>query len=346
MDIEQYIVPETVSVFQAMQQINNNARGILFVCRDGKLIASISDGDIRRGFLKGISPEETIKLIANYNPYYVKVDEIDNLQEYMKKYSITAVPIVDDNMIIKDIRFLIDKPVSPQSRLRNQVVIMAGGKGSRLKPYTDVLPKPLIPIGEKTIIEHILEQFESFGCKDFNIIVNYKKNLIKAYFTDSEKVWNIKFTEENRFLGTGGGLSLVKGYVKDTFFMSNCDILIQEDYSKILEYHKAQHNIVTLVCAKKEETIPYGTIEISDDGNVLGIKEKPRFSFNTNTGLYVLEPEFLDKIPVDTVIDITDVIEMCINAGEKVGAYIISEDKWMDMGQLDEMEKMKRKLEL
>ena len=223
---------------------------------------------------------------------------------------------------------------------------MAGGKGTRLYPYTQILPKPLIPIGEKTITEHIMSRFKEYGCSHFDMIVNYKKHFIKSYFLDNENTVDVDFIEETEFLGTGGGLRLLEGKYQSTIFMTNCDILIEEDYAKILEYHKKNNNIITMVCAEKNMLIPYGTVEISETGQALALKEKPRLSFITNTGFYVIEPEFLNMIPENTFIHITDIIQNCIDTGKKVGVYKILEEKWLDMGQMEEMERMRQKLNI
>lgn len=344
MILEDFMISEENTVREAMEKIDRNGRGILFVCRDEKLIAAISDGDIRRNIVRNTNLELPVSSAANYRPLYLQESEEARADEYMRHHVITAVPLVDDTMKLKNICFLFKKPLKPQKQLNNQVVIMAGGKGARLKPYTDILPKPLIPIGEKTIAEHILEHFERCGCSEFHMIVNYKKNLIKSYFADCEKQWQLSFTEEEKFCGTGGGLSLINHKMRDTFFMTNCDILIEADYGDILAHHKKQGNILTMVCAEKTVTMPYGTVEISEKGQVCALKEKPSFTFHTNTGLYVIEPEFLNKIPKDTVIDITDIIQSCIDAKEPVGVYTVAEEQWMDMGQIEEMEKMKERL--
>ena len=145
-------------------------------------------------------------------------------------------------------------------------------------------------------------------------------------------------------MGTGGGLRLLEGKYSSSFFMSNCDILVEEDYGKILRYHRENKNIVTMVCAKKNLIIPYGTVRVSDEGQALMLDEKPELSFVTNTGLYVLEPEFLQEIPQNVFIHITDIIQKCIDEKKRVGVYLISEDHWMDMGQLDELERMRKQL--
>lgn len=351
MTIKDYIVTEEMSLLETMKVIDKNASGNAFLCRDGVLLAAVSDGDVRRSLMRGLDVTTPVKEIANYHPAYLYQKDSHRAVSLMKEKAITALPILDEHNRIVDIRLLLKNTSFKKRDLQAPVVIMAGGKGTRLKPFTDILPKPLIPIGEKTITEHILERFSRFGCSDFYMIVNYKKNFIKAYFMDTagqeqKEMTPIHFVEEEKFLGTGGGIALVKDKVKETFFLTNCDILIEADYEDILKNHKEQRNLITIVCARKKVIIPYGTIEISEDGSVAAFKEKPSFEFQTNTGFYVIEPAFLDRIPADTHIDITDMIESCIKDGERVGTYLIEEDAWMDMGQLEELEKMRERMGL
>lgn len=346
MDLSNLMVTEEITVLETMEKINKNGYGIAFVCENKKLLAVITDGDIRRHILKNGNLNDPIQLISNYNPLSIFQDDPTDYTAFMISHHITAIPIVNRLQEIVSIECLYKDTIKQLINLDTPVVIMAGGKGSRLSPYTDILPKPLIPIGDKTITEHIMDRFETFGCTHFDIIVNYKKNLIRSYFLDNEQKRDIDFIDEPAFMGTGGGLKLLTGKYKKPFFMSNCDIIIEGDYSAILAYHNNQQNIITIISAMKNVTIPYGTIQIDDNGQVLHLKEKPSFSFMTNTGLYIIDPTFLEKIPADTFIHITEVIQNCIDQGEKVGVYPISEDSWMDMGQIGELEKMRQRLEL
>ncbi|MDE6182004.1 MAG: nucleotidyltransferase, partial [Eubacteriales bacterium] len=144
----------------------------------------------------------------------------------------------------------------------------------------------------------------------------------------------------------GGGLYLIKDIIKETIFLTNCDVLIDYDYSKILDKHKKSKNIATVVCVRKNHNLPYGVIEIDKNENIIEMKEKPKFSFVINTGIYIIEPEFLQYIPENSFIHITDIIEKCIKEGKNIGTYILEEDAWLDMGQFDELEKMKERLEI
>lgn len=344
MGIEKFILTGNETVLEAMGILNKNGRGIAFICQDGKLNGVVTDGDIRRYILQNGNLNINIKLIANQKPKFLLSGELHNYTFYMKKEKISAVPIVNAKGQIIRIEFIDRDSIYKNEHLKIPVVIMAGGKGSRLFPFTSILPKPLIPIGEKTILERIIDNFQKFGCEYFNIIVNYKRDLIKAYVKEAGYQAQIDFTEEKTFLGTGGGLKLLQGKIKETFFMTNCDILIDEDYSEILKYHRANKHMITLVCAMKNITIPYGTLKMNEDGKIKELKEKPEFSFMTNTGLYMIEPGFLELIPCDTFIHITELVQLCLDKGLSVGVYPVSEHAWMDMGQLDELEKMKKNL--
>ena len=162
------------------------------------------------------------------------------------------------------------------------IIIQAGGKGTRLYPYTKILPKPLIPVGEKPIAELIMDNFAEYGIGRMILVVNHKKNMIKSYFGEVEKPYSIEYVDEDQPLGTGGGLSLLRGKVGETFILTNCDILIEEDYSKIFAHHKAEGNMITMVCSLRNFQVAYGVVEFGEHGNITDMKEKPEFSFLVN----------------------------------------------------------------
>ena len=225
------------------------------------------------------------------------------------------------------------------------VVMMAGGLGTRLYPYTKILPKPLIPVGEQPIAELIMDRFRDFGCRDFTMIVNYKRGMIKSYFSELEKDYAIHFADEDVFMGTGGGLCLLKDKIRSPFFFTNCDTLLDVDFGDLYEFHKNNGNLITMVCAFKHYTVPYGVVELGQDGNIAAMREKPELDFLTNTGVYVVEPRVVEEMRDGEAIGFPDVIDRYRAAGEKIGVYPIGENSWMDMGQLEELEKMRRKLE-
>lgn len=222
---------------------------------------------------------------------------------------------------------------------------MAGGFGKRLYPYTKILPKPLIPIGEIPIVEHIINRFKRSGCENFFLIVNHKKNMIKAYFNEIKKDYSITYINEDKPLGTGGGLSLLKGKIKSTFILSNCDILIDEDYEKIFRFHQGEKNLITMICSMKRIRIPYGVVEINTLGEIEEMREKPEISVFVNTGMYIVDGSIINELEENVEISFPDIIENYRRQGKKIGIFPISEKAWLDMGQLDELEIMRKRLE-
>lgn len=344
MDIEKFLIRDNISMQEALRVIDSNGYGVVYIAKEKKVTGVVTDGDIRRYILRTGRVNDEIAKVANYQFKYVHVDCNHSISEFMKKNRILSVPVLDEDGDLIGIEFSNGNSAHYYENLGLPVVIMAGGKGTRLYPYTEILPKPLIPIGDKTITEHIIERFRQYNCTDVKMIVNYKKKFIETYFQDEDSKYNIQFIEEEKFAGTAGGLRLLIPYVDQTFVMTNCDILLEANYVKIYEEHKKKNNIITMVCAKKEMEISYGIVEADANGRVTGLKEKPVHSFLANTGFYMIEPEFLQQIPQDQFVHITDVIEKCISTGKNVGMYKVQENAWMDMGQLEEMEKMKIKL--
>lgn len=345
MEIKDFLINEESTIMEAMQQLDKVAKKVLFITREGQFVASITDGDIRRWILKKGNLEARVKDMANYNPKFLLEEEKSKAKSYIKKNNIEALPILDKSGSIISIVLRNDEEYGIKKNLNVPVVIMSGGLGTRLYPYTKILPKPLIPIGEIPIVEHIINHFNNFGINQFYLVVNHKKNMIKAYFNEIEKSYTVEYADEDIQLGTGGGLSLLKGKINTTFVLSNCDILIEEDYEKIYNYHKRENNLITMVCSLKKVIIPYGVIEINDLGEIENMKEKPELSFFANTGMYFVEPKVIEELESNRVVGFPDIIEEYKNRGEKIGIYPIGENNWMDMGQIDEMEKMRRRLE-
>lgn len=335
-------IKKSTTIRDAMRKLNQTARKILFVCEGSILTGTLTDGDIRRHLLQGGSMDDAAITAANQNPRTAK-DQTEASQ-LLRTGEYPAVPVIGQDGRLMDIVFALDNPAPPLPKLNLPVVIMAGGKGTRLDPYTRIFPKPLIPVGDYPIIEHIMRQFESYDCSDFHVIVNYKKQLMKAYFNESSQHYNVTWYDEEQPLGTGGGLYLLKGTMKGTFFFTNCDILLRSDYADMLKFHRSHSNAVTMIGAYKTLTIPYGVVDIGNDGIIEAIREKPELSFLTNTGMYIVEPQVLDDIPDNTAISFPEIIEMQRRNGNKVAVYPVTEEEWMDMGQLTELEDMRQRL--
>lgn len=349
MKLTDLLISERMSIKEAISRLDETARKILVVSDgNGKLCGTITDGDIRRWILRSGDLRSSVSHIMSKSPKFVRESERSAAPRMLREWMIEALPVVNQADEVVDIVFWNDnfhQTFNRYDRLDTPVVIMAGGKGTRLAPYTNIIPKPLIPIGDQTIIERIMDRFVDYGCSRFYLTVNYKKNMIRAYFNELEdKRYAIDYVEEDTPLGTAGSLSLLDGMIKETLFVSNCDILIDGNYSEMLAHHKAHKNKITIITSLKHYAIPYGVVEIDTDSRVRQLSEKPEYDLLVNTGMYILEPETLADIPPKTFYHITDLINLYLERGEKVGIYPVSDKAWLDMGQLKEMENMLERL--
>ncbi len=347
----QFLISADSTIVEAMEKIDGNTRGILFVKDDeGRLIGVVTDGDIRRWLIRTGELRGRVGQVMNPEPKSICRKEIATAGEYMKKYLITALPVINSRRMITDILFREDaavKAAEPDATLSGvPVVIMAGGKGTRLYPYTKILPKPLIPIGDIPIMERIVNRFCDFGVRNFYATVNYRKSMIKSYFSELSTDYKICYVEEDKPLGTAGSLGLIEAGFDRAFIVTNCDILIRADYGDIYRYHKEAKNELTIVTALKNIVVPYGVIHSRENGAVEYMEEKPRLSYFVNTGMYILNPGLLTEIPKDTFFHMTDLTERLLAEGRKVGMYPISEDSFLDMGEMEEMRRMEEKLNL
>jgi dTDP-glucose pyrophosphorylase len=350
MALQDFFVAPDETIMRCIKVLDETGRKIALVVEDGHLVGVVTDGDVRRWLLKNGSLEENTDQIMTCDPITLQEEDTQRAKKMLTKYQIEAIPILNEAQQVVDLVFFSDI-MTNRARYRKKldkvpVVVMAGGKGTRLYPYTKILPKPLIPIGEQTILERILECFNQFGCQEFYLTLNYKKNMIKAYLEDFGSRFKLNFIEEEKFLGTAGSLSLLKETLHETFILTNCDILVDADYTDIVRYHKKKKNKITMVTSLKNYTIPYGVIKVNEEGCISEISEKPAFNFQVNTGFYVLEPEVLADIPEDTFYHLTDLVKDYLHIGKKVGVYPVMENAWLDMGELKEMENMINRLKV
>lgn len=348
-EIQKFIGTPDLTIVEAMKLMDNNGSGILFIVNEKKALkSSLTDGDVRRWLIKTGKLDTKIESLLNNNPRYLFFDDRDKVYDYMEEQRIRVLPIVDKSMRIKDIVLnqyrTSDDFVISDELADTQVIIMAGGKGSRLYPYTKILPKPLIPIGDVPILERIINRLHASGVKEFFITINYKKEIIKSYFGESPHDYKINFVEETQPLGTAGSISLIKRKFSSPVIITNCDILIQADYGQILKQHQKSGNQLTIVSSLKNTIIPYGVLHSGKEGLVQSMEEKPQLSYFINTGMYIIEPKYLDWIPKDSVYNMTDLAEKMINNGLKVGMYPISENSFLDMGEFTEMKKMEERI--
>lgn len=347
--ISKYVIKKNTKMADAMKKIDDNSAGIVFVIDDNNcLCGALSDGDIRRWLLMSGSLDSEARLMMKTNPLSLPTSRKSESRELMRQNVITALPIVNGQNEIVDICFFqeIKSEInqSKDSLCDVPVVIMAGGKGTRLYPYTKILPKPLIPIGDIPIIERVMERFYEYGVKVFYLSVNYKKNMIQSYFSDNEKAYRIEYIEENTPLGTAGSLQLIKAKIEKALFVANCDCLISADYEELYNHHIESKNAITMVVSVKNETIPYGVVRSNENGELIEINEKPTRSYMINTGMYVINPEIIDLIPKNSIFHMTDLIDKAKKLGYRIGIYPVSEDSFLDMGEMEEMKRMEEKL--
>lgn len=345
--LNEFIGCSDLSIVDAMGKIDINAKGILFIVdKEHKVIGSLSDGDIRRWLLKSGEITANVVMAMNPSPYMLNYKNKNSAFKIMKEKCIKAIPLTNDYGNIVDIYLSSDSDEATHKGNLNgvPVVIMAGGKGTRLYPYTKILPKPLVPIGDTPIVERIIDYYTSFGMNLFYMTVNYKKAMIRSYFDDIERQYDIRYVEEDKPLGTGGSIKLIPDKFDKPLFVTNCDALILADYYDIYQYHVKAGNDITMVSALKNFQVPYGVLHTGNNGVLNTMEEKPKLSYFINTGMYIINPQTIDLIPADTFFHMTHLVEKVMNSGGKVGTYPVSEDSFLDMGELDEMKRMEEKL--
>lgn len=348
--LEKLCVKGSIKIVEAMEKIDKNAHGILFVEDENKhLTGAVTDGDIRRWLIRTANLETEISLLMNKNPKFLYMADRKRAASYMKEKKIHALPLLDSEMHILDI-VLDDEEhvvgVNAKALADVPVIIMAGGKGTRLYPYTKILPKPLIPIGDIPILERIINRFCEYGASQYYMTVNYKKGIIKAHFAEIQPEYSIVYVEEDKPLGTAGSIKLIEQRFDVPVIVTNCDILIEADYEEIYSYHKKSGNAMTIVSALKNIEVPYGVLHSGKNGVVTAMEEKPKLSYFVNTGMYIVNAECLDKIPNDTFFHMTHLAELLAEEGLQVGMYPISEDSFLDMGEFEEMRRMEKKLKV
>lgn len=343
--VRELSIEKSRHLIHALQQMDETGRKLLVVTDSGGYHGIISAGDIQRGIIADHPLDTPVETLMGARAVRVARagDPFDAIRQMMMNFRTEFMPVLDGQGELVDVHFWDD--VFGDAEIRRTpvdlpVVIMAGGKGTRLRPFSNILPKALFPIGERTILEEIMERFRVHGCEDFWLSVNHKADFIQNYVEQLEDPpRSVEYLREDRPLGTAGSLSLLRGNVTSTFFVTNCDILVDADYAEIVDYHREHENAVTLIGALKEIRIPYGTVESGEGGLLTAFREKPNLNYLINTGFYLLEPGVLDEIPVDVFYDMTQLVEDVRANDGRVGVFPVSEKSWRDIGEWQEYER-------
>jgi len=343
--IKDRVIEPSASLIDAMKLMDLIKMKMLFVYDKEHFEGIITIGDIQRAIIHNIQLSDPVSSIVDRQKKYVTPGESpDSVRRKMMTIRAECMPVVDIEGNLVDVYFWDDFFKNTESQQREKielpVVIMAGGKGTRLKPLTNVIPKPLVPIGDKTILEVIMDQFESIGCQKFYMSVNYKADMMKYYLSQLEHQYDIEFFMEDKPLGTIGSVSLLKGKINTPFFVSNCDSINEQDYRDVYDYHVNNHNDMTIVTMVKSFKIPYGVIETGEDGLMVSLKEKPEHTYMVNSGVYILNPDLIEEIPEGQFFHITHLMEKVKARGGRVGCFPVSEESWHDMGEWPEYLKM------
>ena len=345
--ITKKIVDASRTLIQTLKIMDEGYTKSLIVFEGEKFVGIITNGDLQRAIIANVPFETPIgNLVDNSTKRYARVgDDKEQIKKWMIEKRAEFMPILDAEGNIDDVIFWNDILAGTsiednRSRINLPVVIMAGGKGTRLKPITNVIPKPLVPVGDKTILEVIMDQFESIGCHKFYMSVNYKADMMKYYLSQLDHQYDIEYFMEDKPLGTIGSVSLLKGKISTPFFVSNCDSINEQDYRDVYDYHVNNHNDLTIVTMVKTFKIPYGVIETGEDGLMTTLSEKPELTYQVNTGVYILNPDCIEEIPEGKFFHITHLMEKIKARGGRVGCFPVSEHAWRDMGEWPEYLKM------
>ncbi len=346
-------ISPTSTIKETLKKFNEIGEKVLIVVDENNhLLGTITDGDIRRYILSAGTIEGTVENAYNKNPKFIySNDPKEKAKQIMLENKIEILPVIDNQKRVVDYIVWTDlfedkfEYYEPKEKIDLPVVIMAGGKGTRLDPFTKVLPKPLLPVKDKTIVEHIIDSFKKFGYYKFILILNYKGKLIESYFNSIDKDYLVEFLWEDNFYGTAGALSLLKDIDSENFFVSNCDILLKINYLDVLKTHMGTKADFTTITSIKHYKVPYGVVETGENNFVKKINEKPEMTFQINTGVYLINKNILAYIPEKKYLDMPNLIHMLIENDHKVLAYPINESDYLDTGQWDEYKKTLKILE-
>jgi dTDP-glucose pyrophosphorylase len=326
------------TIREALKIIDNGAMQIaLVVDENDKLLGTLTDGDIRRGLLKNLALHDVIESIIYETPTVAKLG--DTKEEILKMAlakKLHQIPILDDHgrvVGIQEIEGLVRPKIKP-----NKVVLMVGGLGTRLRPLTEDTPKPMLKVGNKPILQTIVEKFAEYGFVNIVMCVNYKSDIIRDFFGDgSEFGVNIEYVLESKRMGTAGALSLLAKIPSEPFFVMNGDLLTNINFEHLYDYHITNSSMATMCVREYDFQVPYGVVNI-EDSKIVSVTEKPTHKFFVNAGIYILNPRVIMDIPKSEFFDMPALFEKLISQGGNILSFPIRE-YWLDIGRMEEYEK-------
>ena len=333
-----HIISKDITLLEALSQINTLAPDalVLFVLDEEKrMVGTLTDGDSRRALIAGASVNDNVDKIMHRNFNYMKVEDINDVNEIkrQRELKMRLVPVLDDEKHIVEIINL----EKFKSLLPIDAVLMAGGKGERLRPLTEKTPKPLLPVGDKAIIDHNVDRLISYGVRHINVTVNYLKEQIEEHFKQVRDGIQIQTVREPKFLGTIGSIRFVQKFYNDTVLVMNSDLFTNIDYEDFYLHFQQHEAEMSVAAIPYNVSIPYGILDL-DGRNIQGLLEKPKYTYYANAGIYLIKRRALDEIPGDTFFNATDLVEKLISEGRKVIRYPLN-GTWIDIGNPQEYQK-------
>lgn len=337
--IEDLTIKKDSTIIDAMQTIQRgNIKLALIIDNDFRLIGTLSDGDIRRALLQKYNLDDTIEEIINKEPTTCFVNTpIDKIIQIADAKKLHQIPIIDNDGKLVGIED-IDDLKYPKIKT-NSVILMVGGLGTRLKPLTNNVPKPMLKVGNKPILETIIDNFSKYGFKNIILSVNYKSKMIEDYFKDGKEFGvNIEYIHEDKRMGTAGALTLLKNRPKEPFFVMNGDLLTNVNFEHMLEFHNKIDAEATVCIREITTQIPYGVVNIDKYNKIVSIEEKPIHSYYVSGGIYILNPTTIDLIPNNEYYDIPTLFDSLIKQDRKLHSYI-NDGYWLDIGHIHDYQK-------
>lgn len=337
-DLSEILISPDTLIIDAIKAIEVGARQIaLIIDSDGRLLGTVTDGDIRRGFLRGIGLDSAVSSVMNATPLTAKPDQpIGVVAKLMQELEIRQIPIIDAQGKLLRIETL--NELTHRKPPEGAVVLMVGGLGTRLRPLTDTLPKPLLPVGGRPLLLTIIENLASQGFTQIYLSVNYKAEMFKEQFGDGSKLGvDIQYIHEQDRMGTAGALSLLPEHPENPIIVMNGDLLTTLNFQQLLEYHREHKAKATMAVREYSFQVPYGVVQ-TDNQRLVSITEKPVQNFFVSAGIYVIEPEVLDLIPKGQYFDMPQLFETILGRDEEASVFPIRE-YWLDIGRLDDLER-------